>query len=131
MPAQCAVELVSARVDAQTRTYQVRGTVLDPSAVVKAGSYVRAELQASRPEKRPVVHRSSVLTRDGRTFVMRVDGGVVRKTPVRVGIRAGSDVEVLQGVESSSVVVDEALIVIAVDRHGNVIIALLHLDAAS
>ncbi len=104
-PLESQVDRVSARVDPQTRTYQVRGTALDPSGVVKAGSYVRAELQARRPEARPVAHRSSVLTRDGRTFVMRIDGGVVRQTPVRVGIRAGGDVELLQGVTAGDLVV--------------------------
>ncbi|MCP5066926.1 MAG: efflux RND transporter periplasmic adaptor subunit, partial [bacterium] len=76
-PIESRVDRVTARVDPQTRTYQVRGAVLDPSGLVKAGSYVRAELHTRRPETRPVIHRSSVLTRDGRTYVMRVDAGVV------------------------------------------------------
>lgn len=104
-PIETLVERVSARVDPQTRTYQVRGTVLDSSGLVKAGSYVRAELRARRPEARPVVHHSSVLTRDGRTYVMHVDDGIVRKAPVRVGIRTGSDVELLRGVAVGDLVV--------------------------
>ncbi|MCP5058922.1 MAG: efflux RND transporter periplasmic adaptor subunit [bacterium] len=104
-PLESQVDRVSARVDPQTRTYQVRGVVLDASGLVKAGSYVRAELQVRRPEARPVVHHSSVLTRDGRTYVMRVDDGIVRKIPVRAGIRAGSNVEILQGASEGDVLV--------------------------
>ncbi|MBW2242926.1 MAG: efflux RND transporter periplasmic adaptor subunit [Deltaproteobacteria bacterium] len=104
-PIESQVDRVSARVDPQTRTYEVRGVVLDASGLVKAGSYVRAELHVRRPESRPVVHRSSVLTRDGRTYVMQVDGGVVRKIPVRVGIRAGSDVELLHGATTGDLLV--------------------------
>ena len=96
---------MSARVDPQTRTYEVRGLVEDPSGLAKAGSYTRAEVSAKRPEPRPVVHRSSLLTRDGRSYVMRVDGDVVRRTQVRVGIRAGQQVEILQGVAAGDLVV--------------------------
>lgn len=102
---QTEVERVSARVDPQTRTYEVRGTAADPSGLAKAGSYVRAELLVKRPEPRTVVHRSSVLTRDGRSYVMRVEDDVVRRTEVRVGIRAGDEVELLGGVAEGDLVV--------------------------
>lgn len=104
-PLETSVERVNARVDPQTRTYQVFGAVLDPSGLVKAGSYVRAELRARRLEAQPVVHPSSVLTRDGRSYVMRIDDGIVRKTIVRVGIRTGSSVELLRGVAVGDLVV--------------------------
>lgn len=104
-PIETRVERVNARVDSETRTYQVRGLVPDPAGELKAGSYLRAELRVSRDEARPAVHRSAVLTRDGRTFVMRVADGVVSRTPVRVGIRGGERVEILQGLEAGDLVV--------------------------
>ena len=81
-PIHSRVDRVSARVDDETRTYRVRGGVADPSGVVKAGSYVRAEIRVRRAEARPVVHRSALLERDGRSYVMRIDTDVVRRTPV-------------------------------------------------
>jgi len=83
------VARVSERVDPDTRTYEVRCPVDEPAAAVKAGSYARAELEATRDEPRPVVPRSSVLTRDGRSFAMRVDEGVARAVPIRVGVLEG------------------------------------------
>jgi HlyD family secretion protein len=104
-PLEATVGSVSQRVDPGTRTYEVRADVLDTSGQLKAGSYARAELAVTRAEPRPVVHRSAVLTRDGRTLVLRVEDGVVRYTPVRVGIAAGEQVEVLSGVAEGDLVV--------------------------
>jgi RND family efflux transporter MFP subunit len=104
-PVEAKIERVSGRVDPGTRTYEVRGSVVDPSGVVKAGSYARAELTAERAEPRPVVHRSALLTRDGRTFALRVEDGVVRYVPVRVGIVDGERAEVLAGLAEGELVV--------------------------
>jgi membrane fusion protein (multidrug efflux system) len=97
-PLTTSVARVSERVDPGTRTYQVRCAVADPSGGVKAGSYVRAEINASRGSAYPVAPRSAVVTRDGRSYVLRVEDGVARETPVRVGIVAGERVELLAGV---------------------------------
>jgi RND family efflux transporter MFP subunit len=104
-PVETKIERVSGRVDPGTRTYEVRGSVSDASGLLKAGSYARAELSAMRSEPRPVVHRSALLMRDGRTFVLRVEDGVVRHAPVRVGIADGERVEVLGGLALGELVV--------------------------
>jgi RND family efflux transporter MFP subunit len=104
-PIEAAVTSVSQRVDPATRTYEVRADVLDASGQLKAGSYARAELSVSRAEARPVVHRSAVLTRDGRTFVLKIEDGVVHYAPVRVGVAEGDRVELLGGVAPGDVVV--------------------------
>ncbi len=99
------VARVSERVDPDTRTYEVRCPVDDPASAVKAGSYARAELEATRDEPRPVVPRSSVLTRDGRSFAMRVDEGVARAVPIRVGVLEGDWAEILSGLAVGDLVV--------------------------
>lgn len=104
-PIEAAVTSVSQRVDPGTRTYEVRAEVPDAGGRLKAGSYARAELGVSRSEPRPVAHRSAVLTRDGRSFVLKVEDGVVRYTPVRVGVSEGERVELLGGVAEGDVVV--------------------------
>jgi membrane fusion protein (multidrug efflux system) len=96
-PIETAVAQVSERVDPATRTYEVRCAVDDPTRGVKAGSYARAELEATRDTPLPTVARSSVLTRDGRSFVMRVEEGVAKAVPVRVGILEGDWAEILSG----------------------------------
>jgi RND family efflux transporter MFP subunit len=104
-PLEAKIERVSGRVDPGTRTYEVRGSVSDPSGLLKAGSYARAELVSTRSEPRPVVHRSSLLTRDGRTFALRVEEGVVRYAAVRLGIVDGERAEVLAGLAEGDLVV--------------------------
>ena len=94
-PIEATVSSVSQRVDPGTRTYEVRADVMDESGQLKAGSYARAELHVGRSEPRPVVHRSAVLTRDGRSFVLKVEDGVVRYALVRVGVCEGEQVELL------------------------------------
>ena len=104
-PIRTKIERVSKRVDPGTRTYEVRGSVADPGDLLKAGSYARAELLCSRLEERPVVHRSSLITQDGRSYVLIVENGVVRHAAVRVGVIDGERVEVLSGAEAGDLVV--------------------------
>jgi len=104
-PLDATVASVSQRVDPATRTYEVRAGVVDASGQLKAGSYVRAELKVGRAEPRPVVHRSALLTRDGRSFVLKVEDGVVRYVAVRVGITDEERVELLSGIAVGDTVV--------------------------
>jgi len=104
-PIESTVASVSQRVDPGTRTYEVRADVTDASGQLKAGSYARAELHVARSEPRPVVHRSALLMRDGRSFVLEVEDGVVHYVTVRVGVTEGERVELLDGVAAGDLVV--------------------------
>jgi len=99
------VTRVSERIDPSTRTYEVRCAVRDASGAVKAGSYARAEITAARETPQPVAPRSALVTRDGRSYVLRVERGIVREVPVRVGIATDARVELLTGVAAGDVVV--------------------------
>jgi membrane fusion protein (multidrug efflux system) len=104
-PLVTEVTRVSERIDPSTRTYQVRCVLRDADGAVKAGSYARAEITASRETPQPVAPRSALVTRDGRSYVLRVENGVVRETPVRVGIATDARVELLAGAAPGDVVV--------------------------
>ena len=104
-PIESTVARVSQRVDPGTRTYEVRADVTDASGQLKAGSYARAELRVARTEPRPVVHRSALVTRDGRSFVLAVEDGVVHYVQVRVGVTEGERVELLGGIAAGDLVV--------------------------
>jgi len=97
-PLVAKVERVSEQIEAETRTYRIRGRVDDPTHTLKAGSYVRAEILSASREPRPVVPRSSVLSRDGRDYVFLLRDGVVARVPVRVGAEEEDRVELLAGV---------------------------------
>jgi RND family efflux transporter MFP subunit len=109
-PLETRVDRVSDRVDAATRTYRVRAPIVDPEGSVKAGSYARAEVLATRPDPRPLVDRSALLMRDGRSYVFRVEGSVARRTPVRVGALVDERAEILSGVAEGDRVVRGAVV---------------------
>jgi len=96
-PITTRVDRVSERVDTETRTYEVRATIEDPSNTVKAGSYVYAEITATPAEPRPVVERSALLMRDGRSYLFRLEADRVRRVSVRVGALTSEWVEILNG----------------------------------
>jgi RND family efflux transporter MFP subunit len=104
-PIETRVDRVSERVDADTRTYEVRAPVEDPSGSVKAGSYVRAEILPTPGKPRAVLDRSALLMRDGRSYVFRVEGDTARRVQVRVGAMTSDRVEILTGVEMGDRVV--------------------------
>ncbi len=109
-PLETQVDRVSERVDPDTRTYEVRAPVHDPSGSVKAGSYGRAEILPTRGPPRAIVHRSALLMRDGRSYVFRAEGDTARRVHVRIGAMTSDRVEILSGVEvGQRVVMGEAV----------------------
>ncbi len=106
-PIATRVNRVSARVDADTRTYEVRAIVEDESGTIKAGSYVYAEIMATPAGPRPVVERSALLMRDGRTYLFALDPGEerVRQVSVRAGAITDEWVEILSGADPGERVV--------------------------
>jgi RND family efflux transporter MFP subunit len=104
-PLATRIDRVSDRIDPETHTYEVRGPVDDPSRTVKAGSYLRAEVEMSSGESSPTVDRSALLTRDGRTYVFRVSGDTVERVRVRVGLMDADRAQILSGLASGDEVV--------------------------
>jgi len=104
-PLETRIDRVSDRVDPETHTYEVRGPVDDPSRTVKAGSYLRAEIEMSSDKPAPTVDRSALLMRDGRTYVLRVSGDTVERVPVRVGVMDADRAQILSGVVDGDEVV--------------------------
>ena len=110
-PIEVTIDRVAGRVDPQTRTYEVRADVADPDGLLKAGSYARAELFPTRSKPMAVVAATSVLNRDGRSYVLRVEDGVVHHVPVRVGIQVDERAEILSGVSPGEWVVSGEAVV--------------------
>ena len=108
-PIESRVSRVSDRIEDDTRTYEIRCPVQDASGAVKAGSYVRAEVLPAPGEPRPVVDRSALVARDGRTYVFRVGQGmaepVVERVAVGVGVLGHERAEILSGLEVGDVIV--------------------------
>jgi RND family efflux transporter MFP subunit len=104
-PLETRIVQTSDRVDPQTRTYEVRAPVAGGDDVVRAGSWVRAEIRLAPGVPRPTVDRSAVLLRDGRSYVFRVEGERVTRVPVRVGAMNERRAVVLSGLAEGDLVV--------------------------
>jgi RND family efflux transporter MFP subunit len=107
-PLETRIDRVSDRVDPETHTYEVRGPVDDPSHTLKAGSYLRAEIELSSGPPAPIVHRSVLLMRDGRTYVFQVSGDsseTVKRVPVRVGVVNQDHAQILSGLAGGDEIV--------------------------
>ncbi|MGE3142179.1 MAG: efflux RND transporter periplasmic adaptor subunit [Hyphomonadaceae bacterium] len=93
-----------ASIDSATRTGEAlfdlpRGTA------VRAGMYLRGEARLA-PRIAPAVNQSSLLYADGAPYVFVLgDDNRVRRTPVRIGMRADENVEIVSGLDAGARVV--------------------------
>jgi len=97
-PLEATVRAVSARIDPRSRTYTVRALIDDQGGRIKAGAFVRAEVQPRPHQDALLVDRRAITRHEGRTYVFRVADGVAQRRPVRIGIGGPRMVEILSGV---------------------------------
>jgi RND family efflux transporter MFP subunit len=109
-PIESSVRAVTGQIDRRTRTYEVRVPVDQPDGTVKAGAFVRAEIEPRARQGALLVERSAIVRSEGAVFVFRILDGVAERVPVRVGIVGAREVEVLDGLaEGDEVVVGEVV----------------------
>lgn len=109
-PVLAEVRAVNARLDTETRTYEVRVAMPDLGTAAKSGSFVRAEITPRPRHQGLAVPRDAILLRDGRAHVFRLAGEQVAEVEVRLGVTGPEWAEVLEGLdEGDEVVVGAAL----------------------
>jgi RND family efflux transporter MFP subunit len=97
---------VGGAVDAQTRSVPVILEFAQPDARLRLGMAVRAQLYAGAPREAVAVPASAVLDENGIAVVFVMTGGEsFERRPVRVGVRDGDWIEVVEGLEPGSRVV--------------------------
>jgi len=104
-PMQSRVAAVNRRINERTRTYAVRVPVDDPEHTIKAGAFVRGEIEPAPREDALLVDRSAVTRQDGAAFVFAVADGTAERRPVRLGIVGPREVEILSGLSDDDEVV--------------------------
>jgi RND family efflux transporter MFP subunit len=87
---------------AGTRTLRVQIDLPNPEGRLRPGMSAQVDLLiAERPDVL-TLPRSAVLTQDGQTFCLRIDADSrLVKHPVKTGLKAGADVEILEGLTGS------------------------------
>jgi hypothetical protein len=108
IPAQ--VRAVNARIDPQSRTYEVRVPLEAAGVPLKAGAFVRAEIDPVPLGDSLLVDREAILTRDGRSYVFRLRGDRAEQVAIGIGATGARLAEVDGGVaEGEQVVVGDVV----------------------
>jgi multidrug efflux pump subunit AcrA (membrane-fusion protein) len=73
---------------------------------LRPGMYAYVDLLVSQKADALVVPKAAVLTKEGATFCLAVDlAGKVVRHAIKTGLKAGSDVEVLEGLTESDEII--------------------------
>jgi HlyD family secretion protein len=106
-PIEGKVTVVSPALDPNSTTVEIWLEAKNPKHALKPGTSVQLSLTAQTVEDALVVPASSVITApDGTTTVMVAGAdGLAHQTAVKVGIRNGDDVQILEGVTANDKVV--------------------------
>jgi HlyD family secretion protein len=110
-----AVDVISPRIDPDSRTCQVLVRLRSDGGKIKPGMFVRTSIAGEVYPDKLVVPREAILTRDGRPLLFRVEDGRAKWVYVELGLRNDHAVEissVVQGgpvEEGTPVVIDNHL----------------------
>lgn len=101
----CTVRMVAPTVDAQTRIGLVYVDLPSGHAALRAGMYARGEFELGK-KSALTVPQTAVLTRDGFSYVFRLDANnKVVQTKVSTARRRGDRIEIAQGLTPDQPVV--------------------------
>lgn len=91
------VSRINPTVDAQTRTFEVEALIANTSGLLKPGFFVRANIPSDRIEEALFIPHKALYYVYGayKTFV--VQNNTLSEREVRIGERAGEDVEIVEG----------------------------------
>lgn len=95
-------------IDDATRSLHVEADLPNADGVLRPGLFVTARIGLERHTNTLLVPTDAILTEKTAHFVFRVDGGVSRKTPVKLGFQDGATTEVLGGITESTAVIAPA-----------------------
>lgn len=90
------IYFINPKVDAQTRTIEVKAWVDNSDLKLRPGFFVDAKVLLGR-RKSLVLPESAVLVREGNVVAMAVEGGVISYKRVTPGMRFDGMVEILEG----------------------------------
>jgi RND family efflux transporter MFP subunit len=104
--ASSALESIGTRVDPRTQTFPVRFRVEAPAVPLFSGAVVQAHLALDQPVTQVAVPSRAIVEDAGVAVVfVQVDEETFLRRPVRLGIRSGDDVGVVEGIASGDRVV--------------------------
>ena len=79
--------------------------VSDDTTRLKPGMFARINIVYASHEQALLIPRVAVVSEDSTPAVFVVEDGVARRRPVRTGLAAGADIEILEGLTDADNVV--------------------------
>jgi HlyD family secretion protein len=92
------VTRVAAAIDADTRTLRAEIELDNAESKLRPGLFAHAVITVAQREKCLVLPTSAILVDAGKSYCLCVRGGVITRTPLELGLRAGSEIEVISGI---------------------------------
>ena len=102
------VAAIAPEVDARNRHFAIEVRVDNARGALLSGMYGLATIPVAHARQAVAVPREAVTTRNGRRVVLKIDGAVVRATPVEEGLNDGTLVQLVGGLEAGDTVVADA-----------------------
>lgn len=104
------IAVIDPVVDPTTRSVLVRALLPNPDRALKPGMLLRVTIE-SQPRTAPAVPELAVVGQGEQRFVFLIgEGGVVKRTPVRTGMRDRGLIEILAGLAPGQKVVGEGVV---------------------
>jgi membrane fusion protein (multidrug efflux system) len=98
---------IDPRLDANTRTFALRGKVPNGDHLLRPGMFAQVELTVGERPAALVIPEQAIVPRGEQLFVFKVVDGKVAFTPVRTGLREPGIVEIVDGLAPGDTVVTE------------------------
>lgn len=96
---------------AGTRTLRVQIDLPNAEGRLRPGMSAQVDLLIAQRVDALAVPKSAVLTQDGQSFVMKVSPeGVLQKSPVKVGLRTATEIEITEGVTTDDLLIGANLV---------------------
>ena len=107
-PLAATVTRQSGALDESTRTLWVEADLPNAGGVLRPGMFATVRIGVERHAGALLVPTDAVLVERGAASVFRLDGGLGRKTAVKLGFQDGAQTEILSGIAEDAVLVANA-----------------------
>jgi membrane fusion protein (multidrug efflux system) len=103
---RATLSMITPRIDPQTRTLRVKGTIPNPDGRLRPGMFARVDLGVADRSDVPMIPEEAILLRtEGPVAFRVVDGARVERRPLRTGAVRDGRVEVIEGLAAGDQVV--------------------------
>jgi len=102
------VSRLSKSLNPATRTMRVEVQVANPDGRLVPGMYAKVTLDLARRKDVLLAPASAVVTEGAQKFVLAVRDGKIERTPIKIGIDNGTQVEIVEGISPEMEIVAAA-----------------------